>query len=820
METLRLMQKFNSQLRESPQYDKLLWQIQKHLHHFPHNELAYMLMCLTRFQEPLFNPVLRDIFLLLQRNMNILDLEALSYLSVGMRAPNWLFHAENNFRLVWRTALAQSLPRLQHHLVNCSSSEELKQVAICINRMSKIVSDRMLDQLAEKSLNMIKGGLLDGLDQDHLSTLNKLIVLVKNSDTWHQEHGDYVYALTSHLIGKTQHMRPIHVVNLAEVLLSYGEPASLYYEVLQRLKEIIDTGEYHENGVKLIRCFSTVVRLDSSALSFEQVEEHLNEVINGPQLVSHMEDVYKILRAIGGVKGKQLVDKFFSRCFDHVASGDLKARNVAFNYVNFWSPYTGHYKNLDFERKMTQLIKGDTEWTRYHNSPIMVSLKVQLLLSFGMELTPDLASKLEISFPNMGPEALQNLSRGIQTYSRRNKTGRWDKPFKDPTAAMRFSEELNIKVSEASEKFIHDTLNHCQGKMDMKNLARLVKSFAARQELSEESHFQEIKRMVMKTLENQEMSTDRINELSGTLFAREVNMTNPELMETFADYILRRPNPNEVHMMIIYRIFLTSAKNGHRHSEEFLNLVSHCLLRDMDYMNCMSTLRAALALCCLNHLSEEVAKSVFSKEFMRKLDNEVEMCGGSGAYTRNLRRSLMELNRAVVLRHPEYGIPWFHEKFCSENIEILRESQKSVTAEVSVFRQEVYESLCAVLGGWRFVRENTVSKYFNFVDFEVAFDAKDQPIDFVSNPNGKCARKVAIQVVPAHMFTDDIQAMKLKARKVLEELELQDWRVLAPSPFLWNSMQLADPAAKRYYIQNCLFGDEERRILTSCSPSD
>ena len=140
-------------------------------------------------------------------------------------------------------------------------------------------------------------------------------------------------------------------------------------------------------------------------------------------------------------------------------------------------------------------------------------------------------------------------------------------------------------------------------------------------------------------------------------------------METFADYVLRRPKPREVHMMIIYRIFLTSAKNGHRHSEEFLNLVSHCLLRDMDYMNCMSTLRAALALCCLNHLSEEVAKRVFSKEFMRKLDNEVEMCGGSGAYTRNLRRSLMELNRAVVLRHPEYGIPWFHEKFCSENIE-------------------------------------------------------------------------------------------------------------------------------------------------------
>ena len=811
VETLNLMQSFNTQLKDSPQYSKLLRLIHEQLHQFPHNELAFILMCLGRFQEPLYNPVLRDIFLLLQRNMNNLDLDTLSYLSVGMR-PNWLFHTERDFRMVWRMAMAQSLPRLQHHLLNCTSPEELKQVAICFNRITSIISDRMLDQLADKAICMIQGGQLDRVDQEHLSTLNKLIVLVKNTDVWHQEHGNYVYTLTSHLIGKTQHMRPNHVINLAEVLLSYGEPASLYYEVLHRLKEIIRTGEYQDDGVKLIRCFSTVVRFDPSALSFDQIEDHVKEVINGPQLVSHMDDVYKILRSVGAVKGKHLVDKFFSRCFNYVLSGDLKAKFVASNYTNFWSPYTGHYRNLDFESKMTRFIKEDTDWTRYYNSPAMVSMKVQLLLSFGMELTPQLASKLEACFPNMGPEALHNLSRGIQTYSRRNKEGR--RTFKDPSAAMRFSEELNMMVSEASERFVYDSLHHTQGKLDMKNLTKLVKSFSSRKELSEESHFSEIKSMVVSALRDQEMSTDRLNELAGTLFAREINMTNVELMDAFADYVLRRPNPKELHMMIIYRIFLTSSKNGQKLSEDFLDLVSHCILRDMDYINCISTLRTVLALCSLNHLSKSLARSVFSKEFMRKLDHEVEMCGGSGAYPRKLRNSLMELNRAVVLRYPEYGVPWFHEKYCIENEAKLRESNMSVTLEAKVFKQEMYEELCAVLGGWRFVRENTVSQYSNFVDFEVAFDSSGQPIDLVSNPTGKHSRKVAVQVVPVHMFTEDIQKMKMKSKNVLEELELQGWSVVAPSPFLWNSMQLAEPESKRRYLETCLHGDEERRHET------
>ena len=109
----------------------------------------------------------------------------------------------------------------------------------------------------------------------------------------------------------------------------------------------------------------------------------------------------------------------------------------------------------------------------------------------------------------------------------------------------------------------------------------------------------------------------------------------------------------------------------------------------------------------------------------------------------------MELNRGVILRYPDYGVPWFHEKYCNENAPELRQLSKSSreTVEASAFRDEVFEQLCALLGGWRFVRENSLSKFSNHIDFEVVFDANNRPIDLMSNSRAVAdGQRVAVQV--------------------------------------------------------------------------
>ena len=110
--------------------------IQEKIKEFPYNELSFLMMALRKFQEPLSSPVLRDIYVHLQENMNSLDIETLSYMSVGLRPR---FHIDK-YRLVWRLGLVRAMPRLQQLLVNCQTPEDLRKVVICFYNMASLIS--------------------------------------------------------------------------------------------------------------------------------------------------------------------------------------------------------------------------------------------------------------------------------------------------------------------------------------------------------------------------------------------------------------------------------------------------------------------------------------------------------------------------------------------------------------------------------------------------------------------------------------------------------------------------------------------------------
>jgi len=165
----------------------------------------------------------------------------------------------------------------------------------------------------------------------------------------------------------------------------------------------------------------------------------------------------------------------------------------------------------------------------------------------------------------------------------------------------------------------------------------------------------------------------------------------------------------------------------------------------------------------------------------------------------------MELNRAVVLRYPQYGVPWFHQKYCLENHQqMLGNNGTKSSNESFVLRQEVYEHLCSVLNGWRFVKEDVTSRYFNNIDFEVAYDHNGRPVDLISNPNLEPAKRIAVMVLPTTSYTVDTKQIMNKERVLMRELELEGWNVIIVDPFIWNSMQLTESSAKRNYLLTCL----------------
>ena len=136
----------------------------------------------------------------------------------------------------------------------------------------------------------------------------------------------------------------------------------------------------------------------------------------------------------------------------------------------------------------------------------------------------------------------------------------------------------------------------------------------------------------------------------------------------------------------------------------------------------------ALEIAAKGKLDKKLTIRIFSVEFLDKIDSEIEQLATSENnnpkilwYPRTLRRSLMYLNRLVCICFPEYNVPWFHEKYCLENEKYLK-GPITISSELSSIKEDVYQTLCKVTGGYRNVRENVFSPYYHFIDFEVWLD--------------------------------------------------------------------------------------------------
>ena len=127
-------------------------------------------------------------------------------------------------------------------------------------------------------------------------------------------------------------------------------------------------------------------------------------------------------------------------------------------------------------------------------------------------------------------------------------------------------------------------------------------------------------------------------------------------------------------------------------------------------------------------LDRNLTIKIFSVEFLDKIDSEIEQLATSENmtprllwYPRTLRMSLMNLNRLVCICFPEYNVPWFHEKYCIEHEKFLKGSVV-MSPQLSSIKEDVYQTLCEVTGGYRNVRENVFSPYYHYIDFEVWLD--------------------------------------------------------------------------------------------------
>lgn len=790
---------FNEQLREYDTFKTLCDIIQNNLKEFPYNELAFLMMALRKFDEPLSSPVLRDIYLHLQENMNSLDTESLSYLSVGVR-PRLL---SDKYLPVWRIGLAKAMPRLQHLLTICSTPEDLRQVAICFYNMSFLVSDRLMDQMAQTVTQFIERGEL--ASPAKLPVLCKLLALMVAKKDWHEEHYDYVHLLLSQFKGKAQYLRPVNAIMLARIINDYGEPVTLYYEVYHRLCEILSTKQFQGN-LPMVSCLSSALRVNPSAIPLKDIEEIVENIVNSEHLVDHVNDIYQIMRNVG-IINDDLVDKFFLASFEALKNeNSSELLRFAVRYTNMNSVFTGHYYNKEFEQKIIDFV---LEEMKVNNPiclhPLEFARRIGMLITFGHRLPSLLDEKLQDMLPQLCTQGLLTISRGIQYQQRKSRrdilnVSNHPVPRDQKSPFMEWIEEMSIHVGRASAaKLIEKEGENA----NVKDLAYILKNFTMRNDFFDEELFNHVTDCLIQKVNQGNISIKMIGQISSALRNSRIKVENPKLIQCLIHFFLCRPDPSEIHIGHTSKLLKYCYETGYEPDQKFLHMVCQGLLRDVDSLFGLETMQLAHILCHYNSISKNLVTALFSNEFMAKLDSEMELTASRKQYLKQLRRSLMELNRSVTLRHPEIGVPWFHRKYCHENSKELTTFRRS--PEGKALKEEVSEELQALTGGWRFVREDTHSEYYNPIAFEIQYDERGQPVDLnTSKSNPRKVKKFAIQVLPISAFTADTKKLSGGMQSHTRELELQGWTVINVDPFSWNSLQMGEGKAKNQFLKHSI----------------
>ena len=593
---------------------------------------------------------------------------------------------------------------------------------------------------------------------------------------------------------------------LCKVLKSYGEPVSVLYAVYHRLCEILQNKDF-VGHMPMINVISAVVSVNPSAVPIKDVEEILQTLISSHHLVDHVEDVFSIMRNVGIIKN-ELVDKFFLLSFDALKKEESSNEIVKFasRYMMMHSVYTGLYLNNQFEKKVVNSILQEME----EKNPIILHPKalasrISILLCFGEMLKPDHYQKFKDFLPQFSARSLLFISKAIDSqlkkltkfhFSVNPGTREQRSPFYD------MLEEMNLMINKASENKLK-AFDEKGSNDKLVDIADLMRNYIYRNDFFNE-YFNFVKGKLIERINEGEVSTKTVGSICTAVNNPRQKIETPELLRCLVRFYMSRPDPSELHTESLYRLLEICFDSGHVPDREFLQLFCQLLTRDIDSISGLRTITIAFILCYYNAVSKPLVTAIFSNEFMTRLDNEMKLASDRKHYPKMLRKGLMSLNRAVVLRYPEYGVPWFHSRYCAEN-EIHLRLKRSV--ESLAMKEDVADCLSELLGGWRYFQENTFSQYYNTIDYEIHLNQKGRPIDLSMDrkESGEVV-KVAILVLPPNMYTVDTRSLAGYLHANSEELKLQNWKVIELNPYNWNSMQMAEKKSKKEYLKQQLAG--------------
>lgn len=210
-------------------------------------------------------------------------------------------------------------------------------------------------------------------------------------------------------------------------------------------------------------------------------------------------------------------------------------------------------------------------------------------------------------------------------------------------------------------------------------------------------------------------------------------------------------------------------------------------------------LRFARSLAYLDCMSPPLVQKIFSVELLRKVDAVIEECPEEED---ELNQLLFEINRCVVLQHPELDIPWIWSR-PPQNAE----NSAGIITKSDDFRSSVGDILQDMSGGDGLIRPKVLSPYFHPVDFE-CYTCEE--FGFVSlhdirmKPELSFTRHAIVLLDQRDFCSNEDHVLGDTATK-LRHLEILGYHVIKMPYNEFSSLNM-DSQAKRDYLQKKIFG--------------
>jgi hypothetical protein len=194
-------------------------------------------------------------------------------------------------------------------------------------------------------------------------------------------------------------------------------------------------------------------------------------------------------------------------------------------------------------------------------------------------------------------------------------------------------------------------------------------------------------------------------------------------------------------------------------------------------MNGLSICQSLLALIFYKSCPQQLISMVFSNDFIKRIEQEIEMCYSRNTYPLRVMNLVMQLNRAVCLDCPEVNVKWFQQSF-------MEAQASKVPLIQGKLQNEVKNLLTTIVKKPENLTINRVTPYGYRVDFVVCTDqynrfVKPVPEDY-QNVNFKpAANKIAILLLTNKVFCDN-DTNRLKGSELLRmrHLEMLGYRVV------------------------------------------